>query len=99
MWITGLMRWIVEEARVKLNHTIHPEEWTLVYTDRGMPLQVGGSDCGVFAVMVADYISDDLPLSFNQTNVSHFRQKIGTDILRNKLNYPHCTVPIDLTSE
>ena len=97
-WINGLMRWLIDEAAAKTKY-IDPKEWTLVYQEIATPWQSNGVDCGVFAIMVADYISDDLPLTFNMANIPHFRQKIGTDILRKKLTYPHSTVAIDITDD
>ena len=46
-------------------------------------------DCGVFTVMNADFISDDLPLShYSQRHASLFRRKMTAAILRGSLDYP-----------
>ena len=51
--------------------------------------------CGVFATICADYISDDLPLKFNQKQMLGYREKIGTDIVRGHLLYPEFTLRMD----
>ena len=38
-----------------------------------MPQQCNGVDCGVFTTMCADFISDDLPLNYHQSEMSHYR--------------------------
>jgi len=46
------------------------------------------TECGVFATIIADFLSDDLPLEQIQLkDMPHFRYKIGAAILRGELNY------------
>lgn len=60
-------------------------EWT---TWRGSsPAQHGGSDCGLFVAMVADFLTDDLPFAFGQFDMDFFRKKIAADLLRQRLHY------------
>ena len=53
-----------------------------------MPQQVNGVDCGLFACMCADFLSDDLPLRYSQNDMAFFREKMCADILRGSLAYP-----------
>ena len=52
-----------------------------------VPLQKGGKDCGLFVIVLADYLSDNLPLSYTYEMMPNFRLKIGTDIIRGSLLY------------
>jgi sentrin-specific protease 1 len=62
--------------------------WTSSSADSSHPRQTSGSDCGVFSVMCADFLSDDLDLEYRQDSMQFFRTKICADILRGYLNYP-----------
>lgn len=44
-------------------------------------------DCGIFAVLFADFLCDDLPLLFTLEDIPHFRRKMGCDILRGYINH------------
>lgn len=44
-------------------------------------------DCGIFAVLFADFLCDDLPLLFTLEDIPHFRRKMGCDILRRYINH------------
>ena len=44
------------------------------------PQQYNGCDCGVFALIFADYLSRGAPLSFSQKHMEHFRLRIASDI-------------------
>ena len=59
---------------------IDKEQWSteIILT---FPQQENGNDCAVFIIEVADFISDDLPLVFSQTDMPQFRLKIGSSIL------------------
>ena len=52
-----------------------------------VPQQSNYVDCGVFTIVCADVLSDNLNLSYNQTNIPLFRNKIGMSIIRGSLNY------------
>jgi Ulp1 family protease len=65
-------------------------QWRLVNTDiNDVPQQVGGNDCGVFIIMFADYISNNINLknAFHQSDIKHFRMMIAASILKNRLIY------------
>jgi Ulp1 family protease len=86
-YLTGLLKYIVDEGKDKHNMTINESEWSFISGDSTTPLQTNGYDCGVFSVMCADFLSDDLPLSYNQSEMNFFREKICADILRGELTY------------
>lgn len=55
------------------------------YTPKDIPTQENGYDCGVFACTFADFLSEDLPLTFTQKHIPSFRLKMINDILQQKL--------------
>ena len=91
----GLQRWLIDEARDKMGETINPLEWEMVTRKKDVPKQFNGVDCGVFTIICADFLSDDLPLEYKHTQMEFFREKIGTDIIRGKLLYPDVTIRKD----
>ena len=63
-------------------------EWKLIETDiEKVPQQTNTYDCGMFTIYCADYISDDLPLLYNQSEMSENRLNVFAAILRGHLNY------------
>jgi sentrin-specific protease 1 len=89
-YVDGLFRYVQDEHQDKKGvPPPNPEEWTLVYGSRdGCPQQQNGFDCGVYACVCADYLSDDLPLIYTQEDITNFwRTKIGVAILNNQLDY------------
>ena len=62
--------------------------WKVIAQDSDVPRQFNGSDCGVFVTMACDFISDDLPLNYDQGIVTPWRKNLGAAILRGSLDYP-----------
>ena len=61
------------------------------------PQQPNGFDCGVYTTMFADFITDDLPLQFDQKSaVNLFRRKICAAVLRGTIDYP---LPVNWKSD
>jgi sentrin-specific protease 1 len=78
----------VDEARDKkgiANYDV--SDWKLIDREPNVPQQMNGVDCGAFTVMCADFISDNLPLDYEQEDMLFFRRKITADILRGSLRY------------
>ena len=90
----AMMRWVVDEAKAKKGITINEAEWNSIAVGTA-PQQFNGTDCGVFTIMAADFLSDDLPVNeqtYGQANMPYFRQKIVNDMYREKLDYPMIVV-------
>ena len=86
-YLNAALQYLGDEAE-KLNiDGFDASEWTLIPNIHGTPQQDNGFDCGVFVVMFADHITDDLPLAISQTNMPFFRNKICADVLRGTLKY------------
>ena len=85
----ALLQWLVDEARTKKNINLNTSEWKL--NDMDCPQQHNGNDCGVFVIMAANFISDNLPVveaNYGQADMPFFRLKIASDILRGSYDYP-----------
>jgi len=87
-YLNGLMNYVVDEGLAKHNIVVDRSEWTFISANSSSPMQTNGCDCGVFSIMCADFLSDDLPLSYHQSEMNTFRSKICADILRGSFTYP-----------
>jgi Ulp1 family protease len=83
----ALFRWIQDEA-VTRGLNINMEEWTTYSRSHEIPQQGNGFDCGVFTIIAADFLSDNLPLLYSQSDMESFRLKIILRILNGCLDYP-----------
>ena len=64
------------------------QEYTLIGSvENNVPQQNNGSDCGVFTIMAADFLSEDIPLKYSQRYMPMLRNKIGAAILNTRVNY------------
>lgn len=85
-WMKGIKRCLIDHAAdQKLSKEEKVLYWDTIYGIS--PRQENGSDCGIFAMLCADFRSDDLPLDYQQKEINFFREKIATDLVRGKLNY------------
>ena len=80
----AILRWLGDEAEKR--YITDFEKWAT--SAESSPRQSNGSDCGVFLLMSADYLSDDIPLTFGQSDMAFFRRKIVLDIIHGSLDYP-----------
>lgn len=88
----AILKYFQDESRAKLNVDLDVSLWHVEYYGNGtgimenIPQQHNGVDCGVFSIMFADFISDNLPLVFTQNEMDEYRRKICASILRGSLN-------------
>jgi sentrin-specific protease 1 len=82
-----LKRWMVDEAQSNKGKSdfVEADKWCIKFEQ--CPQQSNGKDCGVFTMMFADFLVDNLALDFKQCDIVHFREKIAADILRGNLTY------------
>ena len=78
------MRYLQDEANER-HVQFNRDDWTCEVKE--VPQQKNGYDCGVFTIIFADLLSEDLPLNFSQENITQFRRKIVADILRKGFDY------------
>ena len=82
----SLLRYLDDESKDKRGYPLEDKNsWSL---KKGKsPIQTNGYDCGVFATMNIDFLSDDLPLQYNQGDIAFFRNKIAANIVRGTMDY------------
>lgn len=76
---------MTDEMNNKHTQTLDPADWSFVQNQSSTPQQKNGHDSGVFSLMYADYLADDLPLNFGQSDMPLFRMKIAASILRKRI--------------
>lgn len=87
-YLTALRCWLVDEAQNKKQMNLDGQEYTLIGSvENNVPQQNNGSDCGVFTIMAADFLSEDIPLKYSQRYMPMLRNKIGAAILNTRVNY------------
>jgi len=86
-YLEATRQWIIDEAARCKNITYGVKDWKMVHRKKDIPQQDNGSDCGMYILMYADFLSDDLLLSFKPTNMLSFRTKVGTDLMRKRFLY------------
>ena len=89
IFVNALLNWVKEEANTE-NLAFDSSEWTLEYEGKS-PQQDNGCDCGIFVLMLIDFLTDSLEVNdncFTQENVtSTSRRKIANDIFKGCLSY------------
>ena len=92
LYRNGLLRWIKDEADKhgadKHGLFLNIHEWKTYSRSHEIPQQDNGWDCGMFAIIAADFLSDNLPLHYTQNDMPSFRLKVGLRILNGCLEYP-----------
>ncbi|XP_035231256.1 sentrin-specific protease 1-like [Stegodyphus dumicola] len=59
-----------------------------VYSKRivkDIPMQMNGSDCGMFTLKYAEYLARDAKLTFSQKHMAHFRRRMVYELLTNQI--------------
>ena len=89
-YLDAMWQWGADEVKIKHEAIWDKSEWHLESIQE-TPTQLNGTDYGLFTIMCADYLMDNLPIceeSFGQENMEFFRLKIVNDIIRGYLDYP-----------
>lgn len=82
--LEALRKYLQEESRDKKQKELDLSDWTYE-TVKDIPQQMNGSDCGMFALKYAEYITRDAKITFEQLNMPYFRRRMVYEILTNKL--------------
>ena len=86
-YLQAILRWLQDEAREKKQVQLDASAWQLIDQEDDVPQQHNGVDCGVFSIICADYVSDNLPLQYSQSEMENNRLKIASAIRRGTLTY------------
>jgi hypothetical protein len=92
-YINGMLRFIGDETMAKKGETFDDSMWTrvLVATPQQGFLRNGewkdGVNCGIFTILFADFVTDDVPFTFVNSDIQMFRRKVAAAIIRGYLDY------------
>lgn len=77
--LEALEKYLIDEAMDKKNISLDTSGWVLQnVTD--CPRQMNGSDCGVFSCMFAEHLTRNASISFSQSDMPYFREKMVLEI-------------------
>uniref|UniRef100_A0A8C6GQX5 Ubiquitin-like protease family profile domain-containing protein n=1 Tax=Mus spicilegus TaxID=10103 RepID=A0A8C6GQX5_MUSSI len=72
-----IFQYLQNESKTRRNIELDPLEWKQhSMTSEEIPLQLNGSDCGMFTCKYAVYIARDQPVTFSQQHMPTFRKRI-----------------------
>lgn len=81
-----IFQYLQNESKTRRNIELDPLEWKQYsMTSEEIPLQLNGSDCGMFTCKYADYIARDQPVTFSQQHMPTFRKRMVWEILHSQL--------------
>lgn len=88
IYLNALLQMLVDWHQMS-DKQFQKDEWNLFNTDiEILPQQRNGVDCGVFCIMFADFLSDDLELNlFDQSHMELFRRKIAYFLVEGEIKY------------
>jgi len=87
-YLQALKRYLTDESQDKKQKAIDLNDWTVQSNGKKIPRQNNSYDCGVFTCAFADFLSDDLPLRFAQSDIAKWRHKIAHAVLQGRIEYP-----------
>lgn len=103
-YLSAALKIIVEEGKTH-DVVVNSSEWTqvVVATPQQGKIINGQADvgvnCGVFTILFADFLTDDLPFSFLNSDIPMFRRKVAAAILRGYLDYDRVPGEIEIVEE
>jgi len=89
VYLNHLKHWLTDESRVKYNNEYSIKEWQLIGNEENIPQQNNGYDCGMFTILCADFVSDNILFedSYEQSEILDYRLKVCSRILNGKLTF------------
>ena len=82
--LNALEDYLKSESIDKKKQNLDTSNW-IIESERNVPQQMNCSDCGVFSCMFAEYLTRSHKITFSQTNMPYFRQKMVLEISKGKL--------------
>ncbi|KFM82657.1 Sentrin-specific protease 1, partial [Stegodyphus mimosarum] len=82
--VDTLSDYLIEEMKDKKGKVLEKG----VYSTRivkDIPMQMNGSDCGMFTLKYAEYLARDAKLTFSQKHMQYFRRRMVYELLTNQL--------------
>ena len=85
-YLDATFRWLNEEHVRKCGEELDRTQWNFQIV-RDIPQQNNSSDCGVYTILFADFISDSIDVRLIGDILFH-RRRIARNILAGNLFYP-----------
>ena len=82
--LSHIKSYLSAESRAKKRVDVDWSGWQLINV-KDIPQQTNGSDCGVFACKLAEYVSRDARISFTQADMPYFRRRMVYEIITKRL--------------
>lgn len=82
--LAALRQYLEDESMDKRKKPYDTSDWKLI-SEKDIPQQHNGSDCGVFSCTFAEHICANKKLNFSQDNMPYFRNKMVYEIINAKL--------------
>ena len=79
-----LCHYLSEEANERNSYKFNRDQWHFSDTIN-VRMQRNNADCGVFALMFAEYAARDAKIEFTQSDMPRLRRRIGLEILQSAL--------------
>ncbi|KAG8191804.1 hypothetical protein JTE90_026835 [Oedothorax gibbosus] len=79
-----IRNYLIAEMQNKKGITMPTDEYTCIGV-KNLPQQQNGSDCGMFTLKYAEYITRDAPITFNQEHIPYFRRRMALELLNHEL--------------
>ncbi|RWS31404.1 sentrin-specific protease 1-like protein [Leptotrombidium deliense] len=83
-YLETIRSYLQDEYKDKKGGTLDVSEWKLV-EEKKIPLQLNGSDCGMFCCKYAYYLSKGKPFSFHQSMMPYFRRRMIYELVTQEL--------------
>lgn len=87
-YLEGMKQWLMDESMDKKKVPLCMQDWVLIDGEKNIPQQKNCVDCGMFSIIGADFLSDDLSLQYGQKDMPFFRNKVAAAIIGGSLSYP-----------
>jgi Ulp1 family protease len=85
MFIACARRWFEDDIKDKMNVDYDTSSWKVDFENS---LQENGYDCGVYVIMFARYLCDDLEPEFTLNDMPVFRARIAEELLKGSIPTP-----------
>nr|XP_045598991.1 sentrin-specific protease 1-like [Procambarus clarkii] len=82
--LESLLEYLMSEHLDKKSSQYDTSKWKTENV-KSIPQQMNGSDCGMFTCKFAEYLSRNVPITFEQQNMPYFRRRMVYEIVTGHL--------------
>ena len=85
--LKALLQYLQSEHQNKKKSDFDTSDFTLENV-KEIPKQMNGSDCGMFTLKYAEYLSRNASITFTQEDMPYFRRRMVYEIVNNRVIHP-----------